>query len=242
MYIITFIVIGLILLALMAVPIIVSYQFYLELSEKSRLYKKIGFAIFISISALIVFFSIRYIYNGAGFGPEHNTVILKQDIGGELIYASVYTSDQHSWQYDIDYLYINENGDSIDFGHNSYCGCDWKENEKVYHLKDLYILQTNPCRNIDKLIIKNMLTDSLVSYRFDQKSFEKTNSSNIDNESIFISSYISSIKDSKVLVEYKTQTMNSKPNEFQVQNIEYEINDLSGDLKIIGSNIKPEHN
>ncbi|MBK6331204.1 MAG: hypothetical protein IPF62_12085, partial [Bacteroidetes bacterium] len=92
--------------------------------------------------------------DGAGFGPEYEKVDIKQNIGGNLICKSVYTADHHSWEYNIDYKYIDTKGDTLDFNNGGYYGREWNKDEQIKKYNNWMILKTGSFHGSDKLIIK----------------------------------------------------------------------------------------
>jgi len=107
------------------------------------------------------------------FESSYQTVIIKQEIGGELICNSVYAADHHSWMHSINYTYVNNKADTFNLHSGNYDGRYWEENEQVQMYDKFLILPTAYSKSYDRLIIKNIQTKSLNVYDFNPNSIEK---------------------------------------------------------------------
>jgi hypothetical protein len=129
-------------LGILAIPSGLTYLLYNRLKKKGGTQRKIGLIIFISTTILMIIYSIKFFKDGAGFGPEYETAEIEQNIGGKLICESVYLADHHSWQYNIDYKYIDIKGDTLDFMDGSYYGRKWNKDEQIEKYNNWLILKT----------------------------------------------------------------------------------------------------
>ena len=99
---------------------------------------------FTFIIGLVLFPIILY----QAFGPDEESVIISQEIGGILICNSTYNADIHSWYYDVDYLYQDQEGNQYELGSVRYRNVDWPYNEQVILENDTF-----------KLLVKENLED-----------------------------------------------------------------------------------
>lgn len=153
-----------IVVALLSILPAGTFFLYKLLSERGRVAKKVGLAIFIGttfgrivIAGKIIF---GLIFGPGGFGPEYESVVIEQKIGGKLVCKSVFTADHHSWQYNVGYEFITLTGDTLDFGRGSYHGREWKKNEQLQKSGDWLVLRTGYQRGSDQLILRNIKTNS----------------------------------------------------------------------------------
>ena len=101
-------------------------------------------------------------------------VSIPQDIGGELLCNVNYSDDFHSWDYYVDYNYINGKGDTIEVGSGRYSGRNWKENEQILTIGSCYILKSGSDRKSDKLLIgQKDSNEKWKEYIFSPNSIEK---------------------------------------------------------------------
>lgn len=159
--------------ALISILPVLSYFLFRHLKKKGKVQKNIGITVFSLITIGILIIGIKMLTGASGFGPEYKTVEIEQNIGGKLICESVYNADHHSWQYDVDYKYINPKGDTLDFKNGGYYGREWNQNEQIQKYNNLLILKTGAWHGSDRLIIKNMLTDSIKIFDIDNNFIEK---------------------------------------------------------------------
>lgn len=155
----------------------------------------------------MIFLAIKSIFGPSGFGPEYETVIINQNIGGKLLCKSVYNADIHSWDYQIDYQYISKFGDTIDIGGGSYHGKNWDKDEQLKKLGDWLILRTGSWHDTARLILKNTDTDSVRVYDLDNHDLSKDSTLipeyNKSNEHICCDeSCIEHIKKDEITVRY----------------------------------------
>ncbi len=111
----------------------------------------------------------------SGFGPDYESVEIKQNIGGYLIANSVYNADFHSWNYDISYLYKTSDNKIYNIGEGNIEGPrEWKKDEQLIEYKDWFILKTSYYNN-DKIIVRswNLNSDKKIDYIFSPDEIEK---------------------------------------------------------------------
>ncbi|MFA0962864.1 hypothetical protein AB9P05_13760 [Roseivirga sp. BDSF3-8] len=232
-----------IILFLLAVVVILSipsgltYLLYRYLRKKGEKPKKIGLALFVLTTALMVYIGIDSAMKGFGFGPEYETEIISQDIGGKLICESVYIADHHSWQYNIDYKYVNQIGDTLDFGDGGYYGREWNKDEQIRQFNDWLILKTGAWHGSDRINLRNNKTDKAITYDIDsrfiesQELWEKQNINSLLNYCC-AESFVKTIKDNQIIVDYKYRIKENEPDEYGKRQIIFEIDEKSGDLKM----------
>jgi hypothetical protein len=214
-----------------------TYLLYRYLRKKGETQKKIGLAIFILTSALMLYFGIQSALSGFGFGPEYETIEIEQNIGGKLICESVYNADHHSWQYDVMYKYSVEDGDSINLGYGGYYGREWYKNEQLIKQDNWLILKTGSFHGSDRIILKNTQTDSTIIYDINDQFIENDilwRSQQIKSLITYCcsESFIEKISDNKVYVKYKFRTSKTLPDEYGQRMIEYQLNN-EGQLEMI---------
>jgi hypothetical protein len=62
---------------------------------------------------------------------EYDKVEIEQNIGGILICNSVYNSDIHDWQYDINYEYQSKDNKIYKIGNGTYHELEMNRNEQL---------------------------------------------------------------------------------------------------------------
>ncbi|WOD43624.1 hypothetical protein [Hwangdonia lutea] len=186
-------------------------------------------------TATMVYIGIDSAMSGFGFGPEYETEIINQEIGGKLICESVYNADHHSWQFNIDYKYINQKGDTIDFSNGGYYGREWNKDEQIRQLNDWLILKTGAWHGSDRIILRNNKTNKIVTYDIDNQFIERQGLWQKQNiESLLnyccAESFVKTIKNNEIIVDYKYRTKEKEPDEYGKRQITFEIDEKSGDL------------
>ena len=171
------------------------------------------------------------------FDPEYKTVEIKQNVGGKLICESIYNADHHSWQYDIDYNYIDSKGDTLDFKSGSYNGREWRKNEQIKKYKNWLILITGDSYGSDRLILKNIQTDSTKIFNIDNKYIERDSLWRTKNIKSLLNyccaeTFIEKIQKNKVLINYKFRTDKNLTKEYDLRDIIYEISNETGEIKM----------
>ena len=81
---------------------VLTFLLFRFLKKKGKIQKNIGLTIFILSTLGMIFIGIKALISNGGFGPEYETAVIEQRIGGKLICESVYNADIHSWQYNVD--------------------------------------------------------------------------------------------------------------------------------------------
>lgn len=164
------------------IPVILSYTLYYYIKEMGEIFRKIGFAIF-SITAFLTSISfigililvVLSIYDSP-FGPKYEKIVLKQKIGGKLICSSVYTANHQDWEYRVNYYYVPNNNDTIPMGSGYFDTRSWGRDEQLGKYGDWLFLRTAEDKYMDKVILKNIVTDSTTSYQInisDKYNFER---------------------------------------------------------------------
>lgn len=217
---------------------ILTFFLYLNLKKKGKFLKILGMSFF-SLSTLgMIALVIKIIVSPSGFGPDYETIELKQTIGGKLLCKSVYTADFHSWQYDIEYKYISEKGDTLDFGNGSYCGREWNKDEQLSRLDNWLILQTGLWHGSDRLIMKNIINNSTNIYDFDNQFIENDSLWKVQNIKSLIDyccpeTFIEKIDKDEILIRYKFRTNKHLTMIYGKRIIKYRIDGITGNIKMI---------
>lgn len=222
---------------IISIPSVLTFQLYKYLKKKSKYLEYVGFRLFVVttiISILTAFFSLL----PSGFGPDYETLEIKQNIGGKLVCNSVSSADIHTYEHSIDYKYINTENDTIDFHGGSYCGREWKRNEQIQKYDSWLILKTGFGRGSDRLIIKNIVTNTTKIHNIDAKFIEADSLWRVQN---FISrlergsseTFIENINGNEIFLKYKLITSRMSSNKQVDKMITYKIDNETGNLKMI---------
>ena len=107
------------------------------------------------------------------FDPEYSTAEIKQNIGGTLICSTVYNTDHHSWQYDVNYRYKDESGKVFEIGNGTYDGREWEKDEQLILFKSWIILKTGSWGDADKIIIGDSQFRHFTEHEFTPDSIVK---------------------------------------------------------------------
>jgi len=224
--------------ALFASLPVLSYFLYRHLRKKGKVQKNIGLTIFVLISVAMLILIIKIFTGPSGFGPDYETVEIEQDIGGKLICESVHNADIHSWQYDVDYKYINNEGDTLDFKYGSYYGREWHKDEQIQKYNDWLVLKTGARHGSDRLIIKNIQTDTTRIYDINNEFIEQDsiwkaqNTKSLLNYSC-VETFIDNILGNRISLTYKFRTNENNSKEYGKRKITYEINNETGKILMI---------
>ena len=216
---------------------VLAFLLYRFLKKKGKIQKKIGLTIFILTTLLMIGLALKTVLGPSGFGPDYDTVVIEQKIGGKLLCYSVHTADLQSWYFDVDYKYININGDTFDFNRGEYMNMEWEKNEQLFKFDKFLILNTGAWNRSIKLIIKNIYTDSTKIFEIDDNF--------IENDSLWQSQKIKSllnyccgkvsfdtIKDNEILIKYKFRTNKHVNFLYDRRVITYQIVKETGDIKM----------
>ena len=233
-----FTIITLFSIAIFSILPVLSFLLFIYVRKKGKLQKYFSFTLFVFVTISMIFIAIKMITSPSGFGPERKTIEVKQNIGGKLICKSYYTADIRSYDYSISYDYIDSNGDTLDFKSGNYLGRSWDKEVQIRKYNNWLMLKTGDWIDNDKLILKNIQTDSTIIHSFTQKfvqQFEiwKSNVSEDEFNYSPVEIYIDEIRGNKVYVSYEFKT---KPINFFFYSdkvIVFEIDNLTGDLKMI---------
>lgn len=231
----------LLVVVILSIPSGLTYLLYRHLRKKGDTQKKIGLTIFVLTTATMLFIGLDSAMSGFGFGPEYETEIINQKIGGKLICESVYNADHHSWQYNVDYKYINQKGDTLDFSGGVYYGREWNNDEQIQKYKNWLILKTGAWHGSDRLIIKNIQTDTTKIYDIDNNFIEKDSlwrAQNIESLSNFCcaETFIENIQENRISLTYKFRTDEKMTLKYGNRKVTYEIENETG--KIVMTDIK----
>jgi hypothetical protein len=185
----------------------------------------------------MIIYSVVFFKDGAGFGPEYKTVEIKQDIGGKLICNSVYNADLHSWQYNVDYKYIDIDGDTLDFESGFFYGQEWDKNEQIKKYDNWLILKTSYWRGSNRLIIRNIQSGTTKIFDIDSQFIEE--------DSLWVAKEIKSLKnyccaetfiyginENKISVKYKFPTDEHLTQKYGERKVTYTIDTKTGNIKM----------
>ena len=181
--------------------------------------------------------AIKIITGPSGFGPEYDSATIDQKIGGKLFCKSVYNADQHSWQYDVKYKYLPINGDTIDMGHGGYYGRKWNKDEQLIQVDNWLILKTGNWRGSDKVILKNILTDSTRVYNLDNQFIEKDSLWRTQNIKSLLNyccaeTFIENVLGHEIHLKYKFRTDENLTKKYDERLITYKIDGTTGQIKM----------
>jgi len=222
---------------ILSIPSALTYFLYRYLKTKGQIQNKIGLVIFILTTALMIIYSINSLMNGAGLGPEYETVEIQQNIGGILICKSVYTADHFSWQYNVDYKYIDIKGDTLDFKKGGYYGREWKKDEQIKKYNNWLILKTGSRHRSDRLIIKNIHSDSTKIFDIDNQFIERDSLWKAQNIISLMNyccaeTFIESISKNKISLIYKFRTDEVLNKKYGEKRIVFNLISETGEIKM----------
>jgi hypothetical protein len=229
------ILIGIVIFSILPV---LTYLLYRVLKKKGKLYKNIGLIIFSLTTLGILVLAQKTIFGPSGFGPEYESVTIKQKIGGNLICKSVYNADIQNWQIEVSYKYVNDNGDSIIFGEGTYYNREWGKDDQIIKIDDWLILKTGYEYGSDKVIVKNIQTDSTYIYGFYDQFIESDSLWKSQNISSLLNyccaeSFIEKISGNEIFVKYKFRTNESLTKKYNNRTIVYRFDPTTGLIKMI---------
>lgn len=224
-------------IAMFSILPFLTFLLYRHLRNKGVIAKNIGLALFILTTLGMIALVLRVIFGPSGFGPEYDSVVIEQKIGGKLLCNSVYNADMHSWHYYVDYKYIDLSGDTIDFKNGSYYGREWGKNEQLLKFDKFLILKTGAWHGSDRLIIKNTQTDSTKMIDIDNKYIESDSLWKTQNIKSLLDyccaeTFIESINGNEIILKYKFRTNESLTTKYGERMITYQIDKETGDLKM----------
>jgi hypothetical protein len=227
----------LILVFIFTILPVLTFLLYRFLKQKGKIPEYIGLCLFITTTAGMLFIIIKIIMAPSGFGPDYETVVIKQNIGGKLVCNSLYNADIHSWEYSIDYKYINSENDTIDFHGGSYCGREWEKNEQIQKYDNWLILKTGFWHGSDRLIIKNILTGTTRIFDIDAKFIESDSLWRVGNYITRLGrccpeTIIENINGNEITLKYMLITNRSSSNKYVDKMITYKIDKETGDIKM----------
>lgn len=153
-----------ILIGLIIISIPIGFTFgvyYLFRIKGGRIGRRISFGVFLLTTIFTLFITVYLIANNFGMGPDYETVDIPQKIGGTLRCESVFRADHKIWNYDVDYTYFQENGDSIVFPSGSFYITEWYQDNQIYFSRDWYLLYYGAGRWSYDICLKNQHTDSV---------------------------------------------------------------------------------
>jgi hypothetical protein len=214
---------------------VLTFFLYRHLRKKGKVQRNIGLVLFILTTLGMILLGIKIIISPSGFGPEYEKVEIKQKIGGKLLCNSVYNADIHSWQYDIDYKYVDLKGDTIDFKNGTYYGREWKKDEQLLKFNNFLILKTGAWYGSDRLIIKNIQTDSTKIFDIDDKFIEKDSLWKAQHVKSLLDyccaeTFIEYINGAEITVKYRFRTNEKLTKKYGERIISYQINNETGNI------------
>jgi hypothetical protein len=216
---------------------VLSFVLYTTIRRRWPKYKSIGIAVFVLTTLGMIALGIKIVISPSGFGPEYKSVEIKQNIGGTLLCNSEYNADIHSWQYDVDYKYALKNGDTITLGRGSYYGREWKADEQLIRWNNWLILKTGNCHGSDRLILRNLITDLILTYNLDNRLIEDDSlwkAQKIESFQDYCcpESFIQNIQGNEVTVTYKYRTNPTLTKLYGRKTLKYQIDDNSGQIEL----------
>lgn len=225
-------------LVMLSIPSVLTFFLFRYLKKKGQTQRKIGIMIFATTTILMIIYAIKFFKDGAGFGPKYENVEIKQNIGGKLICKSVYNADLHSWQYNIDYKYVDIKGDTLDFNNGGYYGREWNKDEQIKKYNNWLILKTGCFDGSDKLIIKNILSDTTKTFDIDNQFIERDSLWKARNIKSLLNyccaeTFIENIKDNKITLKYKFRTDETLADKYDEKRVIYTLDNNTGEIKMI---------
>lgn len=197
----------------------------------------IGLIVFLIIAITEVAFTIKLVNSPSGFGPEYDSAIIDQKIGGKLLCKSVYTADIHEWQYDVSYEYVPKQGDTIDLGYGTYYARDWKKNEQLKKNNKWLILKTGNWYGSDRVILINLHTHKKLMYDLNDEFIHRDSLWKVQKikslTGYFGTSYIVNISDKYIILKYKFVYDENLNDNYDERIITYKIDEESGNIKMI---------
>jgi len=159
--------------AVMITPPILTFLIYKWTKKKHKVLKIISLCFFIGVTVFMSYQSYKLITEDEteSFGPKYETVELSQKVGGVLVCNSVYTADFHSWDYDINYNY-KQNDSLYQIGSARYSGKEWEKDEQFVKYGKWLLLKVSNDRDSDKLIIFNTITKKTNEFIVSPKTIE----------------------------------------------------------------------
>ncbi len=178
---IIFLVIIFVFCAILPIIALIIYKYF---SNKNKIFRKISFTILsiITLIMAIVFLAISIqIISSMNlsedpFATKYEKIIINQKIGGKLICLSEYEGNLQDWEYRVKYYYIPQKDDTIPIGSGYFDTRSWGRDEQLGKYGDWLFLRTANDKYMDKVILKNIVTDSTTSYQInvsDRYSFER---------------------------------------------------------------------
>ena len=172
------------------------------------------------------------------FDSEYDKAEILQKIGGKLICNSIYNADHHDWQYDITYEYKSKDNKTYKIGNGTYYAREWKKDEQLIKFDKWIILKTGCFYRSDKIIVGNFESQKWINFEFTPENIEKEK---IWKESKIASlinyspaeSYISTINNGKIIVNYKFRINEVKTELMKTKKLTFEIDKISGKPNLI---------
>lgn len=234
LFVVLMIVFGIVIFSILPV---LTFLLYRKLRMKEKVYKYIGLTIFSLTTIGMIALVIKIIVSPSGFGPEYETVEIKQNLGGKLICESVYNADHHSWQYNVEYKYIDIKGDTLDFKNGGYYGREWNKDEQIKKYNDWLILKTGSFHGSDRLIIKNIQSDTTKIFDLDNQFIERDSLWKAQNIKSLLNyccaeTFIMKVCENKISLKYKFRTDKNLTKKYGERIITYMLNTKTGDIKM----------
>jgi hypothetical protein len=172
------------------------------------------------------------------FDTQYSKADIQQNIGGVLLCDASLVSDQHSWQYDVNYNYKDKIGRIHKIGTGTYFEREWQRNEQFIRLDKWIILKTGGEFHCDKLIIGNLYENKFVDYEFNTDNITKDpvwQKLNIDSHVGWLpeEAYITKITNGQIDVLYKFRLDDKKVDLLGEKKIIYQIDLKSGEPVMI---------
>lgn len=191
-----------------------------------------------SIGILVVII-IGFVYMFLhAFDPEYEKVEIVQKIGGKLICNSIYNADHHDWQYNITYNYQLKENKIYKIGSGAYYAREWKKDEQLIKFDKWIILKTGDFYGSDKIIIGDFETQRWTEYKFSPEIIENEEMWKLSQIKSLINyccgeSFITSIHNGKIVVEYKFRINETKTELMAGKKLIYEIERNTGKPNLI---------
>lgn len=187
-----------------------------------------------AFAVVIILFFVGILAIQKAFEPKYETIEIEQTIGGSLIAESVYSADQHTWDTDVVYKYVPQNRtDTLELGKGTFYKREWKKNEQIKTFANSHIILTGGDFYNDKVLIGNLNQGNWYEYEFTSEKIEKEEIWKKENVKSLLnyccsSTYIKSINDSLITINYRYRTDENNPELYSERNIIYTYNKNEG--------------
>ena len=222
----------------LALPVATFLLYYYRLRKKGKRSKNIGLAIFIFSVVGMIILAIKIFVGPSGFGPDYDNAEIKQIIGGKLLCKSIHTADFQSFETDVNYKYLTKYGDTIKLGDGTYFNSEWEKDEQLQKLGNWLILITGSMDGYDRIILKNIKTNSMRIFDINDNFIEndslwKSKKIKVLSEYCCPETNIKKIEKGKIILKYRFRISKNLFNKYDKRMITLQIDSITGNIKIV---------